>query len=82
MSETQVLITVSDFWGFFSLGIIFWKGLYFSVGGASLLWWGQLHSYSGGGAPCGASALMGEVFEKNHGMGGGRGAPTVGNPDH
>ena len=41
MSETQALMTVSDFWVFF-LGIIFWKGaLFFNEGapheGASAL---------------------------------------------
>ena len=64
MSETQVLVTVSDFFLFFFLGIISWKGALFSRshfleggftfqwGGASFLIGGALHeggiSFDGG----------------------------------
>ena len=49
MSETEVLITVSDF--SLLLGIISWKG--------ALLLKGEGYIFKWGGAPWGASALMG-----------------------
>ena len=52
MSETQVLMTISDFLGFF-LGVIFWKSYLFFNGGASFLSEGHHMgriSFDGGGS--------------------------------
>ena len=81
MSETQVLMIVSDFLGFFSRN-------YFLEGGFTFQWGGIWFSVEWGlnfkrrGAPLGALALMGgEIFKKYHRMEGAAPPPTMGNPD-
>ena len=68
MSETQVLMTVSNFFGFFSRN-------YFLEGGFTFQWGGIWFSVEWGlnfkrrGAPLGALALMTEeIFKKHQGM--------------
>ena len=64
MIETQMLMTVSDFFCFF-LEIISWKGASLFNDGGLFFRWGGLHfEVGGGGAPWGASVLMGGL-QKN-----------------
>ena len=79
MSETQVLMTVSDF---FFLGIISWKGalLFNGMGEGFIFNWG------GGGYLMGASVLMGGFQKKKKIMDGGHPLnlplpPTMGYPE-
>ena len=81
MSETQVLMTVSDFFGFFSRH-------YFLEGGFTIQWGGIWFSVEWGlnfkrrGAPLGALTSMGrKIFKKHYRMDGAGPPPTMGNPD-
>ena len=66
MSETQVLMTVSDFLGFFSRNCFLEGGFTFQRGGIRFsVEWGL--NFKRRDVPLGALALMGgEIFKKHH----------------